>query len=100
MASEDAVVAVDDACDEVSLAVGVCDALLVYDRLRRGGEVVPNGVENILELRHLVEGDGRASVADDAAASLAYSEVAAERLCDDVEGDKGVFDFYDHRDGG
>ena len=61
---------------------------------------MPYGVEDILELRHLVECDGCAGVADDAASALALGEVAAEMLSDDVEGDEGVFDFYYHGERG
>ena len=78
IAGEHTVAAIDNARNEIALAVGVGHALMVDGGLCLGAELRPYVVEHALKLAHLVEGERGTTVALNAALALAGVEVAAK----------------------
>lgn len=94
---EDAVLAVDNACHEVALTVGICHALPLYRCLCTGGEVRPYGIEAVLEMAYLVKRDRRSGVALYTALSLAGLKVATELFGKDICRDEYSLYLYYHK---
>ena len=91
-----AVAAAHDTRHEVAVGVGVCHALLVNHRLRRGTEVGPCRIERVFYFRHLFEQQGRAGIAFYAARAAACREVAAEIFGEEV----GRYQYVAHLEQG
>lgn len=93
VAGEHTVLAVDNACHQLAVAVGVGHSLMVDDALCLGGQVGPYGVETLLQLTDLIEGDGCAGISFDAACAMAGIEVTTEIFGDDVGGYQYIADL-------
>ena len=71
VASEDAVLATDDAGDEVAIAVGISHSLTVDDGLCLSREIRPHGIGGGFDLVDFIEGYGCSGIALDTADALA-----------------------------
>ena len=91
--AEDAVLAADDGGDEFARGVVVGYALTVDDAAGLGAEVVLDVGQDGFDLGNLVECDGSAGVAFDAAGAVTGAEVAGELLPQDIERDNDVADL-------
>ena len=81
---EDAVAAVDNAGHQLTVRVGIGDALSVDDRLRRCRQIRPYGIEAVFNFADFIEKKRCSSVTLHTAFTLACGQVATELFRQDV----------------
>ena len=84
MTCEDAVLATHYARHKVTFLVGVSHSLLVYHRLCRCREIAPYNIKSLLDGSNLIESNGRTGISLNTTLPLAFLEITAETLVDDV----------------
>jgi hypothetical protein len=94
IASENTVLAINDACHQFAPCIRIDHTILFDDTLSLSAQFVPNNGGRIFQSRHLLNVDGGTSITLNATRTLTRFQVAAEPHLEDVERHKCVLDFY------
>ena len=84
VAGKHTILTIHDARHQIAFNIGISHALLIYDSLGRGREIIPNYIQRILNLHNLIQGNRSSRIAFDAALALAGIKVATEFFGDNI----------------